>query len=211
MTGIWHMSGIIIYAGLTACTRLRQSCVEGAEPFFFFLTSTHWGWDADDVILTLTKRGLSQPPEAWGDEGLCDCGEEPVKRVYRLENCKWMDRLSLDAGEMLRQRKGCWGADHRARVQKAPLGMLCEQRKASLLHPGVTDCFVFLKLKEAVSEAGTLQKITLFKQLLIESGNRNTKSLTYRPLLTRRSISGGHRRGQICNHELAPGALTALV
>lgn len=82
---------------------------------------------------------------------------------------------------------------------------LCEQRKASLLHPGVTDCFVFLKLKEAVSE------VTLFKQLLIESGNRNTKSVTYRPLLMRRSISGGHRRGQICNHELAPGALTALV
>lgn len=27
----------------------------------------------------------------------------------------------------------------------------------------------------------------------------------------RRSIGGGRRRGQICNHELAPGGLTALV
>lgn len=121
---IWHMSGIIIYAGLTACTQLRQSCVEWSEPFFFFFTPTDWWRDADGVILTLTKRGLSQPPEAWGDEGLCDCREEPVKRVYQLENLKWMDQLSLDAGEMLRQRKWCWDTDHRARVQKAPLGML---------------------------------------------------------------------------------------
>lgn len=83
--------------------------------------------------------------------------------------------------------------------------------KASLLHPGVTDCFVFLKLKEALSEAATLQKVTLCEQILTESGNRNTKSVTYQSLLMMRSISGGHRHGQICNHELTPGALTALV
>lgn len=73
------------------------------------------------------------------------------------------------------------------------------------------DCFVFLKLKEAVSEAATLQKVTLFEQLLPESGSRNRKSVTCQSLLMRRSIGGGHRRGQICNNELAPGALTALV
>lgn len=138
-----------------------------------------------------------------------------MKRVYRLGNFKWMVPAitrrwrNVEAEKMmLRRGSSC------TRAKKLLSACRCavyERQKASLLQPGVTDCFVSLKLKEAVSEAATLQKVTLFKQLLIESGHRNPKSVTNQALLMRPSISGGHRRGQIRNHELAPGALTAPV
>lgn len=50
----------------------------------------------DGVILTLTKRGLSQPPEASGEKGVCNCSAGYVSRWEGFIGWKiWADRSAI--------------------------------------------------------------------------------------------------------------------
>lgn len=115
MTQNLHMSGIIMYAGLTARMVVPELCgmipVLWQSPFHFTDEIWLW-WYGVGVILTLTKRGLSQPPEAFGEEGVCNCREGYVSKWEGLSvgRFEWMHQLLLE--EMLRERKWCREGEH---------------------------------------------------------------------------------------------------
>lgn len=114
------MSRIIMYAGLTAHMVVPELggmiCGLWQSPFHF--TDGSWLWCySESVILTPTKRGLSQPPEALGRRGggMLQMqrggmwGSESVisKRVYRLENLSgWIKYNHAE--------EKCWGRENDA-------------------------------------------------------------------------------------------------
>lgn len=102
MTRNLHMSGIIMYGGGAARTALAELAevipVLWQSPFSF-----HW-WDStgmvhDGVMPTLSKRGLSQPPEAFRGEGGFEAAarrcERVTRGVYQLEKFQWLDQLLM--------------------------------------------------------------------------------------------------------------------
>lgn len=102
MTRNLHMSGIIMYGGGAARTALAELAevipVLWQSPFSF-----HW-WDStgmvhDGVMPTLSKRGLSQPPEAFrGKEAskLQPGGVSEWRGVFiSWKEFQWLDQLLM--------------------------------------------------------------------------------------------------------------------
>lgn len=119
MTQNLHMSGIIMYAGLTARMVVPELCgmipVLWQSPFHFTDEIWLW-WYGVGVILTLTKRGLSQPPEAFGEEGVCNCREGVCEQVRGFIGWKiWVDastitRRNVEGETMMQRGRACMSA-----------------------------------------------------------------------------------------------------
>lgn len=116
------MSGIIMHAGLTACIVVPELCRMipwlWQSPFHFTDEIRPWWSSSDDVILTPTKRGLSQPLEAFGGVGWLQLQRVGVSKWegdfwegLSVGKFEWMDQIYSEL-------KKCWGREMMQRASE---------------------------------------------------------------------------------------------
>lgn len=141
MTWFLHMSGTIMHAGLTARIVVQElgGLIPGLWQSPFHFTDDIWlWWSSDGVILTPTKRGLSQPPEAlWRGcncrEGVCEQERGWLLRGF-IDWKIWVDGSNIFKVGML---KKCWGRENDAERERTRLSA---QGLLSILVTGEASC-----------------------------------------------------------------------